>query len=337
MLAVPFRLKDLPSSECCLAHSGLFPAYAERTHWTYIGKHLCREYHGHTRSSQLSALRHVSRLVCFERACSGQSLVIEAQRLESRSTARAEPRSPMPLGNSRLLTSRFLSREEQHALRDAALPVRTVGAGTDLVRKGEYTDSLFIIDGWACRYTNAQKGDCPLPALLVPGDLGNLQSLLFDPLDYGVRTLTEARVVALPRDRALALTTKHSGIARTFSWLALIENTTLSKWASLSRRSSKERFAHLLCELSIRLDAQHGNESSFMFPLTQGMIAEALGLTSVLVNYIMQQLRAEGLIMIGNRTMTLPDVAQLRWVSEFDSSYLQISPRPDTRLAQGER
>lgn len=261
--------------------------------------------------------------------------MIEIQQYDSSSLTRIVPRPASALTGTRLWSSRFLSREEQHALESTASPAKTVRAGIDLVREGERADSLFIVvEGWACRYTTTREGGRQLPALLVPGDLGNLDSLMFDRLDYGIRTLSQATIVALPRDQVLALAAQHSGIARALTWAALVENAILSKWAlSLGRRSSRARLAHLFCELSVRLDAEEGNESSFAFPLTQEQVADALGLTSVHVNRTMQQLRSEGMVVIANRTLTLPDVASLREIAGFDPSYLHIDPAPETRLA----
>lgn len=260
--------------------------------------------------------------------------MIEAQQFESLSGNRVAPRHQSRLAGTRLWASRFLSREEREAL-DAVGSTRSVKANTDLAREGEPTDTLFIVaGGWACRYTTTREGGRQLPALLVSGDVGNLDSLLFDRLDYGVRTLTQATIVALPRDQALALAAQHPGIARTFTWLALVENVILSKWAlSLGRRSAKERLAHLLCELSVRLNAKDGDESSFAFPLTQEQVADALGLTSVHVNRTMQQLRTEGLVATEKRRMIIPNVAQLRYVGGFDPRYLHIDPPSQTQVA----
>jgi CRP-like cAMP-binding protein len=133
--------------------------------------------------------------------------------------------------------------------------------------------------------------------------------------------------VALSRDRALALLTQYPGIARAFMWLGLIENATLSKWTlSLGRRSAIERLAHLLCELSVRLGAESDEESSFAFPLTQEQIGDALGLTAVHVNRTMHQLRADGLIEIANRYLTIPNIAKLRQAGGFDPRYLHVAP-----------
>ena len=252
--------------------------------------------------------------------------MIESRKPAALPAARTDTRRASPLAHTRLWTSRHLSGEEQHALGEAVLPAKAVRSGTDLVREGERADSLFIVtEGWAVRHTATREGGRQLPALVVPGDVGNLDSLMFDRLDYGVRTVSPAKVVALPRDRALALAAQHPGIARTFTWLALLENAILSKWAlSLGRRSAKEGLAHLLCELSVRLDAENGNESSFALPLTQEQLADALGLTAVHVNRTMQQLRTGGMVATAERTVTLPNVAGLRQIGGFDPRYLHI-------------
>ncbi|WP_375403181.1 Crp/Fnr family transcriptional regulator [uncultured Sphingomonas sp.] len=257
--------------------------------------------------------------------------MIENLRFGLSPVARATSRPSSPLSGTRLSTSPFLSPGELHALEGIVSPARSVRRGTDLIGEGERPDQLLIIArGWACRSTTTPRGDRQYPALLVPGDIGNLDSLLLDRLDYDVRTLTDALVTAMPRDRVLALIAEHPGIARTFTWLALVENVTLSKLTlSLGRRSARERLAHLLCELSARLGGEVGDESSFSYPLTQEHLADALGLTPVHVNRVMQRLRAEGVIATGLRTMTVPDMGRLREIGGFDPAYLHLRSPQD--------
>jgi CRP-like cAMP-binding protein len=237
---------------------------------------------------------------------------------------------PERLAGSRLSASAFLSREERQALEDATLPARTLRPNTELLREGAHADDLFVIvEGWACRYATTSDGGRQLTALLLPGDMGNLDSLMFSRLDYGVRTLTEVTVVAVPRDWALALAVQHPGIARTFTWLALLENVILTKWTqSLGRRSAKSRLAHLLCELGARLDAGDDGESRFTLPLTQEQIADVLGLTSVHVNRVLQELRADRMVVTRYRRMILPDVARIRESCGFDARYLHMEQSP---------
>jgi len=236
--------------------------------------------------------------------------------------------------DTRLWNCSILSNEERYALQDAMLPAKSLPAYTDLVREGEEADSLFIvISGWACRYAITSTGGRQMPAIMVPGDVGNLDSLMFDQLDYGVRSLTPVTVVALPRQRAHALMSEHPGISQAFTWLALTENAILSQWTvSLGRRSSTERLAHLLCELSVRLGAERDNQSRFAFPLTQETIADLLGVTGVHVNRTIQHLRADGLVVDADRIMWLPDVARLRALGGFDPGYLHLGGPQITQI-----
>jgi CRP-like cAMP-binding protein len=238
------------------------------------------------------------------------------------------------LAGARLLAPGLLSQEEEQVLREAASPPTLIRSSTDLFREGDRSDSLFVVtDGWAYRYMTTRDGARQIPALLVPGDVGNLGALMFDHVDYGVRAITNASVVALPKARVLTLGAKHPGIAQALTWLALAENAALSKWALLlARRSAKERLAHLFCELSVRLHGQVGNTSRFAFPLTQEQIGDALGLTAVHVNRTMQCLRADGLAIIADRAVTLPDVAQLQQTCGFDARYLHADPVPSHQM-----
>lgn len=242
------------------------------------------------------------------------------------------------LGGTRLAASPFLSLEEQQALDNAATAPRLVRAGTDLIREGETSENLYlVVEGWACRYLTTRDGLRQISALLVPGDAANIDILAFERSGYGIRALTETKVLAIPRDRSLALAAKHAGIARMFLSLTLFENALLNQWAlCLGRLSARQRLAHLLCELSARLDGEEENESSFGLYVTQEQLGDTLGLTSVHVNRTMQQLRTEGLIVTAHRVINIPDIARLRNAGEFDPGYLHIQPYGSDRQSLSE-
>lgn len=228
--------------------------------------------------------------------------------------------------NCRLLAAPCLSAAEQLALHDAIPGSRAVKVHTDLTREGVPADSLLILtEGWACRYLTTREGGRQITGLLLPGDVVNLDALMFTRPDHSVRTLTHAMVAAVRRDQITALAQAHDGIAAALTWLATLENAVLSRWTvSVGRRLAHERVAHLLCEVSVRLGAEAGNESSFALPLTQEQIADALGLTAVHVNRMMRQLRNHDLIETDGRVVTLRDVARLRLIGGFDPGYLHL-------------
>ena len=230
------------------------------------------------------------------------------------------------LMKTNLWRSPFLIQKEQHALEQAITWSKRFDIHKDLISESDKAENLLIVaSGWACRYGCVPDGGRQLTALLVPGDVANLDTLLFDRIAYSVRTLTDVTIVALPRIRALALADQYPGIARTFTGLAMVENAIASKWLlSLGRRSARSRVAHLLCEIAVRLGIEDDDAVTFPFPLRQEQIGDLLGLTMVHVNRMIQQLRAEGFIDVCDRVLTIRDVAALRYAAGFDPAYLHM-------------
>ena len=235
------------------------------------------------------------------------------------------------LRSTGLPRSPFMVKDDQRALEQAVTWSKRFDLHQDLICEADKADNLLIVTkGWAYRYTCARDGGRQLTALLVPGDVVNLDALLFDRASYSARALTDVTVVALPRKRALALVDDYPGIARTYTGLAVIENAIASKWMlSLGRRSARARLAHLLCELAIRLGSGDGDDITVPFPLRQEQIGDVLGLTTVHVNRTVRQLRTEGLIEISDRVLTISDVAALRYIAGFDPAYLHMRQHVD--------
>jgi CRP-like cAMP-binding protein len=78
----------------------------------------------------------------------------------------------------------------------------------------------------------------------------------------------------------------------------------------LGRLTAFERVAHFLLELQQRLEiAGLGDRQRFPLPLTQEILADALGLSIVHVNRTLQQLRRTGLIELrsGVAILVQPD------------------------------
>ena len=62
-------------------------------------------------------------------------------------------------------------------------------------------------------------------------------------------------------------------------------------------------------------------------PITQTVMADALGLTPVHVNRILRDLRAEKMIQHRQRTLTILDWGRLKVFAEFDAHYLHVEPQ----------
>lgn len=234
----------------------------------------------------------------------------------------------------------IISDDERAALAQVPVTLRTLSAGDELLRAGSSPGNLYFLgEGWAYRSITTRSGARQIPTLVAAGGVCNLDNLLFERADFGVRAITKITMLALPRNQAVELSARHPGVSRAFALLALAENAILTQWAvGLGRRSALERLAHLLCELSIRIGTNDAAGDSLDLPLTQELLGDMLGLTAVHVNRSMQHLRTSGFIATVGRSITILDSDALRHLAQFDPGYLnqiaeyvasQPPPAPD--------
>jgi CRP-like cAMP-binding protein len=94
---------------------------------------------------------------------------------------------------------------------------------------------------------------------------------------------------------------------------------------SIGQREAYPRIAHLLCEMMMRLRAVGlVNGSSCNWPITQAEIGDALGVTTVHVNRVLQQMRADGLVELKGDRLNIPDWEKLKKAGDFDPTYLHL-------------
>src|SRR5436305_14526670 len=88
---------------------------------------------------------------------------------------------------------------------------------------------------------------------------------------------------------------------------------------------------HLLFEVGFRMQAMGlGELGSFHMPITQIDLADALGLSPVHVNRVLQGLRKDGLLDLKGCTVTISDVNRVATMSGFDPLYLHCSHAQET-------
>ena len=91
---------------------------------------------------------------------------------------------------------------------------------------------------------------------------------------------------------------------------------------NIGQREAYNRIAHLLCEWLVRLRAvglAQGNTCDL--PMTQAELADAMGISTVHVNRVLQDLRAAGL---KGSTLTVLNWDELKAVGDFHPLYLHL-------------
>lgn len=211
---------------------------------------------------------------------------------------------------------------------DLKLRVERHNSGTELLNPREPGRSVHILlEGWACRHRTVGEGDRQITAFMFPDDLASCWTPIESPFDHGVRTLTPCRVMVASRERLADLARRHPVIATRLRRAMRTDVSILNDWlVNVGRRKAPERIAHLLCELNHRLEIARPSihNGDRVIPLTQQDIADALGMTSVHVNRVVQKLRANHLVEIRKGSLILRDPHGLARLCDFDSAYLGL-------------
>jgi CRP-like cAMP-binding protein len=220
-----------------------------------------------------------------------------------------------------------LTEGELASLESACGSTARFGAGADVTIPGDRLGSYHILlEGWAARYKYLPDGRRQFPALLLPGDVCDLDGLMLESVHSGVCAITACTVAVLPHDRFRSLINQLPALRDAFWWLGSVENAVSAEWSvGLGRRSADERLGHLLCELFFRLwVVGMSTDSGYMLPLTQAELADVLGLSTVHVNRVFKTLRARGVVSFTDRWLTILDYKALKTMASFDPDYLHL-------------
>lgn len=236
-------------------------------------------------------------------------------------------RSPVNPLVRKLVTFADLCDADKARLEALTANPRVYRAGHDLIREGDRPEHVFLLmEGWAYRYKILPSGGRQILAFLMPGDFCDIHIFVLKHMDHSIALLNDARVVAVPAQDMLDLMTDHPDIERALWWATLVDEAVLREWlTSMGQRDAFPRIAHLLAELWLRMRAIGLAENDkFSLPLTQTDLGDALGLTPVHVNRTLQRLRAEGLITLERKQLTLHDPQRLMELSGFEPNYLHL-------------
>ena len=216
---------------------------------------------------------------------------------------------------------------------------RTIQAKRDLIREGDAPRSIYVIlDGWACHHRGLETGRRQIVDFAIPGDLCDLNLFILDRMDHSICAITRLKVAEVGREVFHRVVTNFPNITTALWWVELVSKSIHREWiVNVGQRSARQRIAHLLCEMFLRLESVGLTDGfSCDFPLTQNDIAETTGLTSVHVNRTLQELRREGLIVLERQKLTITDMLPLQEAGLFNSDYLHIK-RLDRHTDAGRR
>ncbi len=177
-------------------------------------------------------------------------------------------------------------------------------------------DASIILLGWACRVRHFMDGRRQILGFLLPGDLIGICRQREPVAVTTVAALSEVVICPAPHAEP-----GKGGLAEAYAVSAALEEAYLFRQiARLGRLNAYERIVDWLLETRDRLKlAGLECEGSFPMPLTQEVLADTLGLTSVHVNRTLQTLRRDQRIEWRNGTVRLVDPEGLAALIDYRS------------------
>jgi len=218
-----------------------------------------------------------------------------------------------------------LSPDETDAF-DALLSApRSVRRNREIVTEGRnYETLLVLLEGSAIRFRILRDGRRQILNIVLPGDFIGFPGCFFESALYSVTALTDAVVSSVPFTMLIALFGPSPRLAAAIFWSFACEAALYAEHLiDVGRRSALERVAHFLLELLTRLQVVGlADERSYQMPLTQELIADALGLSISHVSRTLRQLRDDDLLAIEEQRVVIKDIDGLSALADFEKTYV---------------
>lgn len=174
----------------------------------------------------------------------------------------------------------------------------------ELLREGDTVDApLFMLSGWAARVKILPDGRRQILNFLLPGELFGLGRQADPCAPCSIVAISHVTYCLAPRaspgsalDAAYAMSQ------------ALDEAYMAAAVVRLGRMNARERLCDLFLELLERLRLS-GNATgdSYALPVTQEILGDTLGMTSVHVNRSLQSLRRAEELRLASGRLNLPE------------------------------
>ena len=239
-----------------------------------------------------------------------------------------KPSNPLAAKLSQFVS---LAAAEVDFLEALCAPEERFKTGVTIFDEGGAPRSAFVVTrGMACRYRLLPDGRRQILAFLIPGDFCDLHVFLLKAMDHSVGVLVPTRIAAIERDTVVDIILNRPRLGAALWWCAMQEAAMArERIVALGRRNARGRVAYLLCELVWRQRAINvAEDHSIRLPLTQTDLADALGLTAVHVNRVLQRFRHDELIKLQQRRLTVINFARLEAIAELTPAYLQLHSTP---------
>jgi CRP-like cAMP-binding protein len=224
-----------------------------------------------------------------------------------------------------------LSSDEFDILRDVVSTGRNLPTHTELCVENRVQSPLVLLAGWACYQRLLGDGRRQIISFILPGDIIGPVTRPTLPTPNTALALTPV-VVADARLLLSSLETgaqQQPGLVSALNQMGYADDVRFRDHVvRLGRQTAYERVVHLMLEFSSRLDAiGQVSEQGFALPVTQEILADALGLSVVHINRTLQQIRRDRLFDLRSGHVTLRQIDLMKAMADWSPPLVQ-QPTP---------
>ncbi len=225
-----------------------------------------------------------------------------------------------------------LSPGEFEILRDIVSTGRAQPSQTELYAENRLQTPQILLTGWACYQRLLGDGRRQIISFLLPGDIIGTVLRPMLPSPYAALALTpvvvaDARPLVPSVDGSASL---QPGLLSAIQHMAYADEVRFRDHVvRLGRQTAYERVVHLMLEFRSRLEAiGQVSEHGFALPLTQEILADALGLSVVHINRTLQQIRRDRLFDVRSGQVTLRQIELMKAMADWSPPISQPPGQP---------
>ncbi|MCK1544661.1 Crp/Fnr family transcriptional regulator [Bradyrhizobium sp. 147] len=202
-----------------------------------------------------------------------------------------------------------------------------------ILRHGDDSQQCCLLLQGYLSWQDAQAADGQITSISVPGDIADLQTLYQPRINGNLIALGPAVVALVPHRFFRELSARSPAMSRTLLLMLLGDHARQRNWAvNLGSRDALTRVAHLLCEITTRLqNVGLAKDFRLASPFTQSDLAAACSISPVHVNRTIRELRRCNLLHWHGKTLMISDWPGLVRLAGFDPTYLGIRPTDQGR------
>jgi len=221
------------------------------------------------------------------------------------------------------------SRDELTLLEKARSPLRDLPPDRAIYFQGDALDVAFtLVSGWGYLHQTLANGRRQIIRFLLPGDIFGAEQPVRSA-SHGAETLTQATVCPIPAAALERLRRRPAYSDRRRGMQLRDEDLAMDHLTALGQRNSRERVCHLMLELAVRsLHRPPADGEAVKLPLTQGHLAEALGLTAIHVNRTLRRLAAEHILDFKRGRLIVLDAEEMAELADTSEATLALWAAP---------